>query len=466
MVQAMKKMNIKEYINMTIILLWIMGFVCSCSGDSVFIDEGGNTDGEKTIFLSMLLNPNEDTKEKSVGNIDDSDFESQIYRLDVLIFKSAGEYEAGKVDGHDSVPRKIINGNEYQTIDEIKGISLTAGKRDIYVIANAPEGYFASVKNITQFLQKYEKLNTQGLFPHPGTVNPNPGDNPPIGGINPSDMKTNLTMCHYEKNVSFKNTEEQHYLGYTSNNGRPGDVASDYGHALFGADPFVLERLVARVAIQKIEFDLATDIEFEKNYPTGNYTYHIDSVFMMNVKTASWFPAESGNVLSGKFGHGCNTGYQFLKSPMLLNNLNPASELTNYLTEPIFTQKYDITSDVTANDTPLWYYVFENDESTLYPTYFVIGVRYNFESTKDAGVIKTVKCYYPVIVNAPAPGKTTHDYIKRNYQYGIKATIKGLGTVYGNNASLLKSAQSPNMAIEIDETIGKNLFPWEGNTYK
>jgi hypothetical protein len=96
----------------------------------------------------------------------------------------------------------------------------------------------------------------------------------------------------------------------------------------------------------------------------------------------------------------------------------------------------------------------------------VIGVRYNFESTKDAGVIKTVKCYYPVIVNAPAPGKTTHDYIKRNYQYGIKATIKGLGTVYGNNASLLKSAQSPNMAIEIDETIGKNLFPWEGNTYK
>lgn len=462
----MKKMNIKEYINMTIILLWIMGFVCSCSGDSVFIDEGGNTDGEKTIFLSMLLNPNEDTKEKSVGNIDDSDFESQIYRLDVLIFKSAGEYEAGKVDGHDSVPRKIINGNEYQAIDEIKGISLTAGKRDIYVIANAPEGYFASVKNITQFLQKYEKLNTQGLFPHPGTVTPNPGDNPPIGGINPSDMKTNLTMCHYEKNVSFKNTEEQHYLGYTSNNGRPGDVASDYGHALFGADPFVLERLVARVAIQKIEFDLATDIEFEKDYPTSNYTYHIDSVFMMNVKTASWFPAESGNVLSGKFGHGCNIGYQFLKSSMLLNNLNPASELTNYLTEPIFTQKYDITSDVTANDTPLWYYVFENDESTLYPTYFVIGVRYNFESTKDAGVIKTVKCYYPVIVNAPAPGKTTHDYIKRNYQYGIKATIKGLGTVYGNNASLLKSAQSPNMAIEIDETIGKNLFPWEGNTYK
>lgn len=466
MVQAMKKMNIKEHINMTIIFLWIMGFVCSCSGDSVFIDEGGNTDGDKKIFLSMLLNPNEDTKEKSVGNIDDSDFESQIYRLDVLIFKSTGEYEAGKVDGHDSVPRKIINGNEYQTIDEIKGISLTAGKRDIYVIANAPDGYFASVKNITQFLQKYENLNTQGLFPHPGTVIPNPGDNPPIGGINPSDLKTNLTMCHCEKNVNFKNTEEQHYLGYTSNNGRPGDVASDYGHALFGINPFVLERLVARVAIQKIEFDLAPAIEFEKDYPTNNYTYHIDSVFMMNVKTASWFSSESANVLSGKFGHGCNTGYQFLCDPTLLNNLNPASELTSYLTEPIFTQKYDITSDVTANDTPLWYYVFENDESTLYPTYFVIGVRYNFESTKDAGGIKTVKCYYPVIVNAPAPGKTTHDYIKRNYQYGIKATIRGLGTVYGNNATLLKSAQSPNMAIEIDETIGRNLFPWEGNTYK
>ncbi|MFC4673763.1 fimbrial protein [Dysgonomonas termitidis] len=462
----MKKKKIKEHINMAVILLGIMGFVCSCSGDSVFIDEGGNTDTEKKIFLSMALNSDVDMNEKSVGNIDDPGFESQIYRLDVLIFKSAGEYEAGKVDGHDSVPRTIINGNEYKAIDEIKGIRLTAGKRDIYVIANAPDGCFASVQNLTQFLQKYENLSTQGLFPHPGPVAPDPDDNPPIGGINPSDLKTNLTMCHYEENVEFVNTKEQHYLGYTSNNGRPGDVASDHGHALFGASPFLLERLVARVAIQKIAFDLDANMEFEQGHPTGNYTYHIDSVFMMNVKTASWFPAESGNVLSGKFGHGCNTGYQFLNSPALVSNLNPASQLTNYLTEPIFTQKYDITSDVTANDTPLWYYVFENDESTLYPTYFVIGVRYNFESTKDAGVIKTVKCYYPVIVNAPAPGKTTHDYIKRNYQYGIKATIKGLGTVYGNNAALLKSAQSPDTAIEIDETIGKNLFPWVGNTYQ
>lgn len=463
----MKKKKIKIQMNIAKILLGLaMGFVYSCSGDNLLPGTGTGGINESKIELSISLNQPELGKEKSSGNIDNnSNTEKQIYSLDVLIFKSQGEYEAGKRDGQKSIARTIINGNEYKTIDEVAGIALTAGKRDIYVVANAPTGHFSGVNNINDFLAKYETLQTQGLFDHPGPVTPSPGE-PPIGGINPSDLKTSLTMCNFMKNVSFDNTQQQHYLGYTTNGGRPTSVPGNYGKPLNGINPFEVKRLVARVAIQRIEFALPNDgLLFESgSTKVTNFTYHIDSVFMMNVKTASWFPAGITNALTGNYGHGCATGYTFLKNGKI-NDLNPSSQLKTFLTEPIFTQDYDITN-IAPTDTPLWYYVFENGESNLYPTYFVIGVRYNFESTKNPGVIKTVKCYYPVIVNAPGSGAIDHDYIKRNYQYGIRVKIKGLGTVYGNNPSELKSAQTLDLPIEVSETVGKNLFPWTGNIYK
>ncbi|MFV0419700.1 MAG: fimbrial protein [Dysgonomonas sp.] len=449
-----------------ILSILAVGFVCSCSGDDTLPGTGEVID-ENKIEFSISFNESEFDKEKSSGNIDNSsNTEKQIYSLDVFIFRSQGEYEAGKRDGSKSISRTVINGNEYKTIDEIKSIALTAGKRDVYVVANAPTNHFNGVNNINDFLAKFEDLQTQGLFDHPGTVTPSPSE-PPIGGIDPSDLKTSLTMCNFIKNVSFDNQYQQHYLGYTTNGGRPPSVPSNQGNPVNGTNPFEVERLVARVAIQKIEFDFPTGgLLFESgSAKVTNFTHHIDSVFMMNVKTKSWFPAGVPNALTDNYGHGCDTGYKFLKNGKIAN-LNPSSQLKTYLTEPIFTQSYDITN-IAPTDTPLWYYVFENGESNLYPTFFVIGVRYNFESTRNPGVIKTVKCYYPVVVNAPDTGKTAdHDYIKRNYQYGIRVIIKGLGTVYGNNPSELKSAQTGDLPIEVNETVGRNLFPWTGNIYK
>lgn len=465
--QTMKKEKTKMHISITnAFLVLVMGCVCSCSGDSTFLKTGEEERNENEVQLSISLNQSENGEMKSIGDIDNnSNTEKQIYCLDVFIFKSKDEYEEGKVDGRKSITRTIINGNEYKVIDEVKGITLTAGKRDIYVVANAPANHFNGVNNINDFLAKVESLQNQGLIAHPGPVTATPG-NQPIGGIDPSDLKTSLTMCHYVKDILFDNTQQQHYLGYTTNNGRPEGVAANYGKPLNGTNPFLLERLVARVAIQKIEFDFpAQGLLFESGYnKVTKFTHHIDSVFLVNVKTISWFPADFSTTLTGNFGHGCDTGYKFLKNS--ISNLNPNSQLKTYLTEPIFTQDYDITA-TDINDTPLWFYTFENSESTLYPTYFVIGVRYNFESSKNPGVIKTVKCYYPVIINPPASGKpANHDYIRRNYQYGIRVTIKGLSSVYGNNPSLLKSMQSDDSSIEVKETVGKNLFPWTGNVYK
>lgn len=459
----MEKVNIKKYIDLLVFLLAGV-FMYSCSGEETISIPDGT---EQQLSLSVLLNAPQDGPEKSSGN-KDVNAESKIYSLEVLVFKSSGEPEGGKRDGYGYVTRTTRNvtgqtyDKEYVEINEIRDIKLTAGKRDIYVIANAPNNYFSSVNNIQDFLKKYETLSTQGRSPHPGTVTPDPNEELPIGGINPSDLKTNLTMCNYVKNVNFNNLHENHYLGYTTNNGRPGGVNPNQGWLLNGTNPFLVERLAARVAIQKIEFDFpATGLPFEgAAYPSKDYTYQIDSVFMMNVKTTSKFAAGSQLSFTEKFGHGCDVGYSFLKKPGFINNLHPQSQHTDFLVEAITTPNYDIST----NATPLWFYTFENEDSN-YPTYFVIGVRYNFKSAKD-NTNKTVKSYYAVVVNPPRAGKlANHDYIKRNYQYQITAKIKGLGSLYGNNPELLKSSEA-YQDIEITETVGQNLFPWTGDIYR
>ncbi|MFV0537042.1 MAG: fimbrial protein [Dysgonomonas sp.] len=458
----MDKMNIRKYRNL--LALALTGIIMySCSGEeNISVPNGA----EKQTTLSVLFNASQNGLEKSSGN-QDVDAEKKIYSLEVLIFKSEGESEEGKLDGYGYVARQTRNvtgqtyDKEYVEIDEIKEIKLTAGKRDIYVIANAPDASFSSVKNIQEFLAKYEDLSTQGRYAHPGNVTPNPNEDLPIGGINPSDLKTNLTMCNYAKNVVFNNLYEHHYLGYTDNNGRPSGVNPNEGWLLNDTNPFYIERLVARIAIQKIDFNLPSSLPFEGiSYPSSDYTYQIDSVFMLNTKINSRFAVDSQLGFVEKFGHGCKTGYSFLNSSARISNLEQSSQQANYMVEAITTPNYDIST----NATPLWFYAFENEGT--YPTYLVIGVRYNFQSSKD-NTPKTVKSYYPILVNEPKTGKLAdHDYIKRNYQYRITAVIKGLGKLYGENPTILKSAQEADSEIEITETVGKNLFPWTGDVYK
>jgi hypothetical protein len=462
--ENMDKMNIKKYLNL--LAFSLAGIIMySCSGDE---NISVPSETEQQTTLSVLLNAPQNGTEKSSGN-PDIDAEKKIYSLEVLIFRSAGESEEGKLDGYGCIPRNIRNvtgqtyDKEYVEIDEIKDIKLTAGKRDIYVIANAPDNSFSSVTNIQEFLAKYENLSTQGRYPHPGNVTPDPNEELPIGGINPSDLKTNLTMCNYVKNVSFNNLHEHHYLGYTDNNGRPTGTAPDKGWLLDGTNPFHIERLAARVAIQKIEFELPASLPFEgPAYLSNDYTYQIDSVFMMNVKTTSKFAADGSQLgFVEKFGHGCNAGYAFLNNSAYLADLNPQSQYTGFLVEAITTPNYDIS----VNATPLWFYAFENQDNN-YPTYLVIGVRYNFRSAIDNSS-KTMKSYYAVQVNAPiGSGKLAdHDYIKRNYQYRITAKIKGLGRLHRNPVPL-KNLQLSDQDVEITETVGHNLFPWTGDTYR
>lgn len=460
----MGKMNIKIYVN----LLIIAGlFMYSCSnGDDIIPGPGPDPDNnEPKTTLSILLDGSDQEGLKTSGN-PDLDAEKKIYSLEVLVFKANGDR-----DGYKSAKRLIINAptglsydKEYKEINEITGVELTAGKkRDIYVIANAPDDYFANAKTYGDFIKLYEKLSTQGRRPHPGTTTG--GDNDlPIGGVKPSDLKTNLTMCGLIKNVDFNNLYDQHYLGYTTNNGRPPGVNT--GYVLNGTNEFSVERLVARVAVKQIAFDLPASLPFEgATLKSDDYTYQIDTVFMMNVKTTSKFVSESELKFTEEYGQGNNPGYSFLNANNHITDLNTTNKYTDYLFEAITTPYYDIT----ISSTPLWFYTFENEEqsgSTIYPTYLVIGVRYNFKSAIDNKTFKTLKCYYPVIINAPKVGKlVSHDYIKRNYQYQIIATIKGLGSMYGTPA-LLKASQEADQSIEITETVGQNLFPWTGNTYR
>lgn len=455
----MRKVNINKYIS----LLFAMGmasiFMYSCSDDTL-VDSKEET-GEYTS-LSISLEAPQAEGLRASGK-PDIDAEKKIYSLEVLVFKSQGEEGAGTLDGYKAIKREEVPvtgedyDSEYKAINDIQ-VTLTTGIRDIYVIANAPDEYFKLVTNRQEFLDMYEDLNTQGRVPHPGTTGHDPEKEPPIGGFDPSDWKTNLTMCNYIENVSFDNTKKHHFLGYTSNGGIPSHGNTTTGKALFGANPFHVERLVARVGFQKITFDLPASLPFEPGNPSGEYSYQLDSVFMMNVRTNSKFV--SGSTTPGseaKFGHGSQSAYNFLHSS--LNNLAVTSQYPAYLFEPITAPAYDVT----AGSYPLWFYAFENQDANQ-PTYFVIGVRYNFKSGKD-GSLKTMKCYYPVVVNKPGSGSNAHDYIKRNNQYQISVTIKGLG-VYADSPQNLRGALDETYNMEITETVGQNLFPWTGNTYK
>ncbi len=90
----MEKMNIKKH---TYLLMCILAgaLMYSCSGD-----ESPTLEGLKQeTSLSILLNAPQQGKEKSSGNPDLS-AESKIYSLEVLVFKSEGESEEGKLDGY------------------------------------------------------------------------------------------------------------------------------------------------------------------------------------------------------------------------------------------------------------------------------------------------------------------------------------------------------------------------------
>jgi len=455
----MRKNKFYRYINELLASMLIIGFICSCSKDNESDISKPNEETKSSLSISIngLDNIN---NVRSSGNVDNSTDpkridETKIYSLEVLIFKPDGSRDA-----YAHIDREI-NGTDYKEISEIKDISFTASStgRDVYVIANASDQFFSTATTLTSFKSKLESLTTQGTYPHPGTVTTSPEDSP-IGGVDPSDLKTNLTMIGSVINYSFDNTANHHYLGYATANGFPGGIDPTGGKgAVIGTagSPFYLERLVARVALKKISFALPTSLTFETGFPTSEYTYHLDTVFLANVKEKSRF-STNADIPTANFGHGDQIGYNFLRTN--LTNISTASTLDQKLSEPIYSTSYDITTD----DIPLWFYVLENQDTSS-PTTFVIGVRYNFKSTKD-NKIKTVKCYYPVVVNRPGyPNKPTsqHDYIKRNNQYGLSVTINKIGLLSTSSINELRSTATDlnylnESIISVEEEVGTNLF--------
>lgn len=403
----------------------------------------------------------------SGGEIDPDVFnrESAVYSLAVFVFKNG----TNELDGSEIISRESKDPSDeedYKILTEIKEIALTAGIRDVYIIANAPDGHFTGNENFAQFTAKMEDLSNQKIY---GSTGVDPED--PIGGVTPADRFTNLAMSQSFTGLPLNSGAPVHYLGYMENGGRP---ASDSPGTplLRDGNPIKVElvRLVARVAIQKITFQLPPSLTFDTGRPTSNYNHYVDTVFLLNAKTSSsYFPGVTGFTdPDGSFGHGNDSGYDYLKDEF--PDVSEESTYAEYLSIPINFEDYDIT----GNHAPVWFYAFENSDSGTDPTAFVIGVKYQYINPGETEV-KIKKVYYPVVINRAGGGSgdNEHYHIKRNNQYGIRVTIKGLGD-YITDYTGLRSAVFRAMnnlsdmegIIEIEETIGTDLFPWTGNVYK
>ncbi|WP_418893013.1 fimbrial protein [Limibacterium fermenti] len=450
-------------------LFTFLAFMASCTAENE--PEKLISPGDK-ISLSISFHSAQQTKTQNGlrGTEIDLEGEKKIYSLAVFIFKSG----TNELDGKKIINRELSgaaddqNRKDYKEVSEMKDIELTAGMRDIYIIANAPDNHFDGVNNWTSFTTSTELLGEQKTYG--SKIDDGTSGETPIGGEVPEEKYTNLVMTQSFKNLPLNSGAEKHYLGYTENGGIPS--ADSPGTPLLDGDkkPIKVElvRLVARVAIQKISFNLPKSYEFETGKPTSNFNHYIDGVFMLNAKNiSSYFPDEF-STSDGNFGQGNTEGYNFLVDKT--TNISANAVLADYLYKPLSFPEYDIIN----NQVPLWFYAFENNQSENYPTGFVIGVKYQYINPNETD-IQELKAYYLLSINREGikNGKG-HDFIKRNNQYGLNVTIKGVGNLiagYSTKSASLRtadilSAQEDAGVLEIEETVGPNLFPWTGDIYK
>lgn len=451
-----------------------VALMSACSDSHRPDDPGRPTD---RISLSISFHaPQQTDSENGLranegGGIDKEVFkrESAVYSLAVLVFKDG----SNELDGKKFIDRELVeitgtSYKDYRELDVIEGIEVTAGIRNVHIVANAPDGHFNDVVDFSSFCAKVEELSNQGMYDHPVGGTAPPGDTP-IGGEDPDDRFTNLVMSQSFTGLPLNSGIEKYFLGYTGNGDLP--VGGNGMLLLENGNPIKVElvRLVARVAIQKITFNLPATMEFEPGVKTTLHNHFVDTVFLLNAKRrSSYFPEDNAFVKPvDAFIHGNTPGYDFLKGKF--SGIAEGSGYAGYLYIPIHFEEYDIK----GNHAPLWFYAFENKDSGTSPTCFVIGVKYQYK--QSAGdVVKTKKVYYPVVVNANGSSYgADHDFIKRNNQYGIKVTIKGLGSYMTDYPGLrsvplqaVNTFSEEEGVLEIEETAGPNLFPWTGNVYK
>ena len=454
-----------EYLS-TLVLLIIL--LPSCSSDE---PNESNIITNERIKLSISFTPNsEKNQTRSVGTPDES--ESKIYHLMVFIFNSS----TGERDGFEEASSQTA-------ITEIKEIGFTAGTRDVYVIANPTLAAIAALSSV-QTYEDFKKIENSyiELYEQGGTIDGDPDGQGPIGGIE-GDDNIKLTMIGKKLNFAFDNTVENHQWGYGT-----GEVPD-----------FELERLVARVAVQKITLDFDhRDLALENDGSsiTGdNYSVLIENVFLLNVQDyTSPFGLAKDFLLNMNTGTdmGIDLMHAFASQPdnvdftfntigYLMGNLgnfSPYHHVPSNGKEDILFASLNLGRDydIEGSDSPVWFYAFENYVSQDYPTTLIVTLRFNFRSILNPGVIKTSLAYYPVIINANgiangiANGVADHNYLKPNNQYGLKITIKNLSPLYNkeNIAPVGKKSVKvlDNDYIQIEESVGSNLFPWTGDIYK
>lgn len=482
----MKKKNIRKCLELFLVFMLVALLMPSCSDDDTTVKSDPSDPDSQEVYLSIgglsSMDVNTATKGlRSVGDPNNND-ESEIYSYDVFIFKPDGT-----LDAYVSRPRVSINVSDpsvsydkaYQVRDSIANIKCTAGTRDIFVIANGTDYYSGTTMTKAQFISTFTKdIDAQGQGTttspnaHPsGTTFKPVSVEPGIGGYIPSDLKTNLTMFGCALNVKLNPSYDNHYIGFHENgNGFPNGVTS--GDVLI--DPtykFKLYRLASRIAIKNITLDLPTSLPLESGQSISDYEAYIDTVFLVNVKTASFF-ADSlvTSVPDDYFYQGDDFGYKFLKSKSL-SYLEQNNMYNGRFCESTGGVK---SYDITKSQSLLWFYTFENynisnpKSLVTNPTTVVIGVRFDFNSKSSPGTAKTVKYYYPVQVNYKSQTGVDHLGVKRNHQYRLSVTIKALSNYGPSQAQNIKSSAlvDDTSSIDVEEEVGTNLFPWNGAIYK
>lgn len=479
----MKNKNIRKCFSCLLAFVLITGLMSSCSDNDGTEENNGSTNDKEKVLLSIGgidFDRETNSKYRSVGS-DNDPSESSIYSFEVLVFKSS----TGALDGYTHRDREVFSSSSasydkyyYSRPDTIMNIECTAGggNRDIFVVANAPDGTFSSITNKADFLAKLESLNTQGRGTtsdpkaHPaGTIFKPISGEAGISGQVPSDLLTNLTMVGCVLGVNLDTSEKYQHIGFYTNNGYPTGFTT--GKVLVSPTyQFKLYRLAARVAVKKITLDLPASLALVNGHSISNYEAYIDTVFMVNAKNSSYFSDSLvTSVVPNAFSDGNTRGYNYLKNKSL-SFLSPASTYNQYLYESTGRIK---DYDISKNQSMLWFYTFENynkqapTQLVANPTTIVIGVRFDFII---AGLSRTIKCYYPIKVNHTLKSTADHVGIKRNHQYGLNVKIKGLNNGYyaydDSEAETIRNVVSDDSSIiEVEEEVGTNLFPWAGNTY-
>lgn len=478
----------RKFISKTLALILLAGIFHACSKSDIQPGGGDSSDQDVPVELSLALN---DESPAGRASENPNDEIGQIYSIEVFIFKPTGE-----LDGHKFIAPQVVSvsqgegkyyDKEYDTVeDEIKNIRLTAGKRDVYVIANPPLASMSATSSrlydalvtaapagdpgkhqgsYEEFKKQIISLEDQGYLAAAGNRFGNP-EGSPIGGQDPTGLQTYLTMIGSELNLQFDNKCTHHFLGYNNSNGSPNNRPLVSGEkALTTNKPFYVERQVARVLLKKVEFPTAPMVFEDQAAAVSGYNATLESVQMLNVQTQVRCDGAS---FAGAYKHGWQQGYDFIKTkPIQVPNVqtsqlfDPALPKSK-LFEKLESWQYDVEG--TPNSSPIWFYVLEN---TATPTYLVLGVKYNFQSKKD-DTMKSTLCYYPVVVNSAGTGQNAG--VRKNYQYGITIKINKLSDIYDEDAHIGPAVRTGSHndwdeVMTVEQEIGRNLFPWTGNKY-